>query len=173
MGGATGEPYRPSAYADPVEIRRESYGAAEARALATALGAEMRRRYDGRGGSGDEPPPSDFESPDGAFLVGYEGGQPVACGGVCRYDAATAEIRRVYVVPAARGRGLGRLMVAALEDEARALGYGAVRLETGNRQPDALALYEGAGYGRIPRYGPYVEDDRSVCFEKRLAGAEG
>jgi putative acetyltransferase len=74
----------------------------------------------------------------------------------------------MYVVPAARGRGLSRQILAALEEEARTLGYALVRLETGHLQPEAIALYASAGFGPIPRYGPYSSDDRSVCFEKRL-----
>jgi GNAT superfamily N-acetyltransferase len=74
----------------------------------------------------------------------------------------------MYVVPAARGRGLSRQILAALEEEARTLGYALVRLETGNLQPEAIALYASAGFEPIPRYGPYSSDDRSVCLEKRL-----
>jgi GNAT superfamily N-acetyltransferase len=91
-----------------------------------------------------------------------------ACGGVCRYDADTAEIRRMYVLPAHRGSGFSRLVLAALEDEARRLGYTRVRLETGVRQHEALALYRSSGFAEIPRYGPYVDDELSVCFEKPL-----
>ena len=130
--------------------------------------AEIAGHYGGRGGSGAEPDPTEFETPDGAFVVGYEQGRPVACGGVARYDDATGEVRRMYVSPDERGRGLSRLVLAALEEEARALGYTAIRLETGNRQVEALGLYRSAGYEPIPRYGPYVDDERSVCFEKRL-----
>jgi GNAT superfamily N-acetyltransferase len=151
-----------------VDVRRESYAGLVGRALAAALADELLDRYAGRTGSGGEPPASDFEPPDGVFLVGYEDGEPVGCGGVCRYDERTAEIRRMYVIPAARGRGLSRVLLAALEDEGRRLGYSAVRLETGDGQPEALRLYESAGYEPIARYGPYVEDERSVCFEKRL-----
>jgi putative acetyltransferase len=74
----------------------------------------------------------------------------------------------MYVAPAARGRGLSRLLLAALEDEARQLGYSLVRLETGDRQPEAIKLYASSGFEPIPRYGPFVDDPRSVCFEKRL-----
>jgi GNAT superfamily N-acetyltransferase len=151
-----------------VEIRRENYRSAAARVLAAALEAELLGRYGGVGGSGGEPPAADYEPPLGAFLVGYVDRKPVACGGVCRYDERTAELRRMYVAPDARGRGLSRRMLAALEEEARGLGYTVVRLETGERQPEAIGLYSAAGYGRIPRYGPYVDDERSVCFEKRL-----
>lgn len=92
----------------------------------------------------------------------------VACGGVCRYDADTAEIRRMYVLPEQRGTGFSRVVLAALEDEARSLGYARVRLETGVHQYEALALYRSSGFEEIPRYGPYVDDELSVCFEKPL-----
>jgi len=106
--------------------------------------------------------------PDGAFLVGSVEGFDVACGGVCRFDAETAEIRRMYVVPERRGAGLSRRMLGALEDEARSLGYRRVRLETGVHQHEALGLYRSTGFEEIPRYGPYADDELSVCFEKSL-----
>jgi GNAT superfamily N-acetyltransferase len=151
-----------------VSIRRETYGSGVARPLTDALKAELTGRYDGVGGSGSEPPASDFEPPDGFFAVAELGGSPVGCGGVCRYDATTAELRRMYVAPEARGNGVSRALLAALEDAARALGYRALRLETGNRQPEAIGLYASADFQPIPRYGPYVDDLRSVCFEKEL-----
>jgi putative acetyltransferase len=102
------------------------------------------------------------------FLVGSVDGMDVACGGVCRYDAATGEIRRMYVLPEHRGAGFSRLVLAAVENEARRLGYASVRLETGVHQHEALALYRSSGFREIPRYGPYVDDELSVCFEKPL-----
>jgi GNAT superfamily N-acetyltransferase len=151
-----------------VDIRRESFESEAARELAGALEAELLATYDGDPGSGGLPPASAFEPPGGAYLVGRLGGEAVACGGVARYDEATAEIRRMYVVPAARGRGLSRLVLAALEDEARTLGYSHVRLETGKLQVEAIGLYVSTGFQPIPRYGPFANDPKSVCFEKRL-----
>lgn len=151
-----------------MRIRRESFDSDSARALADALEAELLATYDGEPGSGGLPEASIFEPPGGAFLVGRVRGEAVACGGIARYAETTAEIRRMYVVPEARGRGLSRLMLAALEDEALALGYSFVRLETGKLQAAAVGLYVSAGFGPIPRYGPFVDDPRSVCFEKRL-----
>jgi GNAT superfamily N-acetyltransferase len=151
-----------------MDIRRESFDSAIATALADSLEAELLATYDGDPGSGGLPAASIFEPPEGSFLVGRVDGEPVACGGIARYDAATAEIRRMYVVPTARGRGLSRQLLAALEDEARALGYSFVRLETGNLQAAAIGLYVSAGFGPIPRYGPFAEDPKSICFEKRL-----
>ncbi|MGH3014437.1 MAG: GNAT family N-acetyltransferase [Gaiellaceae bacterium] len=151
-----------------MEIRRENYGGVAAQALAAALEAELLGRYDGTAGSGLEPPAEALEPPEGVFLVAWEGEEPVACGGVSRYDETTAELRRMFVTPGARGRGLARVLLAALEDEARRLGYALVRLETGDRQPEAIGLYASSGYMPIPRFGPFADDERSVCLEKRL-----
>ena len=144
-----------------------NYEAFASRALVAALNAELLDRYDGFDGSGGEQVAAAFEPPDGAF-VGWAGEEPVACGGVIRYDETTAEIRRMYVAPSARGRGLSRAVLEALENEALELGYAFVRLETGDRQPEAIKLYASSGFEPIPRYGPFVDDPRSVCFEKRL-----
>jgi putative acetyltransferase len=152
-----------------MEIRREKFDSEAAIALADALEEELLTTYDGEPGSGGLPAPSIFEPANGgAFLVGRIDGQAVACGGVARYDDVTGEIRRMYVVPSVRGRGLSRRVLAALEDEARALGYSFVRLETGNLQAAAVGLYVSAGFEPIPRYGPFANDPKSVCFEKRL-----
>jgi putative acetyltransferase len=152
-----------------MDIRRERFDSATATALADALEAELLDTYEGVPGSGGLPDASIFEPrTGGTFLIGWVDGEAVACGGIARYDEATAEIRRMYVVPEARGYGLSRRMLAALEEEARALGYSFVRLETGKLQAAAIALYASAGFGPIPRYGPFANDPKSVCFEKRL-----
>ena len=109
-----------------------------------------------------------FVEPDGVFLVVREDGRAIACGGICRYDAERAELKRMYVVPGARGRGLGRAVLEELEAKARRLGYRAILLETGDRQAEALGLYRSAGYGPIPCYGIYATRALSLCFEKVL-----
>lgn len=105
---------------------------------------------------------------DADYLVGVLGGRAVACGAVQRVDADTVEIKRMYVRPAYRGRGLARQLLTALEELARTAGCSTIRLETGTYLPAALALYTSAGYGRIPVYGQYIGNPYSVCFEKRL-----
>ncbi len=85
--------------------------------------------------------------------------------GVCRYDDETAEIRRMYVAPPNRTRGIGRALLDALLTAARELSYTRVRLETGNRQPEALGLYRSAGFEPIPCRGPYETNERSICLE--------
>jgi GNAT superfamily N-acetyltransferase len=146
-----------------VEIRRESYAGQTAQTLATALYDELLERYARWPGSGGEPPASAFEPPEGAFLVGWEGNEAVACGGVCHYEGTTGEIRRVYVAPAARSRALSREMLAALEEEARRLGYAFVRLETGGPPAGGDHPLHVIRLRPILRHGPYVDDERSVC----------
>jgi GNAT superfamily N-acetyltransferase len=93
--------------------------------------------------------PADFASPGGAFLVGELEGRAVCCGGLKRLDDAACELKRMYVVPAVRGQGVARALLAALEEEARRLGYAVARLDTGPHQPHAERLYRGAGYAPI------------------------
>jgi GNAT superfamily N-acetyltransferase len=110
--------------------------------------------------------PADFAPPGGAFVVLVEDGVPVAGGGVKRLDDRTCEIKRMYVVPAARGRGLAKTLLKALEDEARRLGYAIVRLDTGPKQPAAQAMYERAGYAPIGNFN--ANAFASFWGEKRL-----
>ena len=151
-----------------IEIRREPFGSPITQPMADAQQAELTERHHGSPGSGGMPSPEYFQPPAGAFLVAFEEGEPIACGGVGRYDEVTAEIRRMYVVPAHRGKGLGRAILEALEDAARGLGYTKSRLETGNEAPEALGLYTSSGYEPIPCWGPFATDPKSRCFEKQL-----
>ena len=130
---------------------------------------EMRGLYEGEADIGPAREAAMFEEPDGVFLVvRADDGAAVGCGGICRFDETRAELKRMYVVPQARGLGLGRRLLRDLEAHARRLGYVGVVLETGDRQPEALGLYVSAGYERIPCYPPYSERSLSLCFEKRL-----
>jgi GNAT superfamily N-acetyltransferase len=147
----------------------EPFDSLDVQALVGAQQEEMRGRYAGVGDIGPAREAHMFEPPDGVFLVTRaDDGRAVACGGVCRFDTARAELKRMYVLPAARGTGLGRRLLDALEAEARRLGYTGMVLETGDQQPEALGLYVAAGYGPIPCYGVYASRSLSMCFEKRL-----
>jgi GNAT superfamily N-acetyltransferase len=146
----------------------EPFDSSDVQALVEAQQEEMRGRYGGVGDIGPTREAHMFEPPDGVFLVSRVDGRAVACGGVCRFDTARAELKRMYVLPAARGAGLGRRLLEALEAEARRLGYTGIVLETGDRQPEALSLYTSAGYGPIPCYGVYAARALSMCFEKAL-----
>jgi ribosomal protein S18 acetylase RimI-like enzyme len=146
---------------------------------AALLVEEVQQEYVVRYGGRDETPlePAYFEPPDGAFFVGYLDGRPVASGAWRRrrdveVDGTTeaAEVKRMYVAPAARGRGLARAMLTHLETTARADGVEVMILETGLAQPEAIALYESSGYARIPDFGFYRDAPISRCFARRLDG---
>ena len=106
---------------------------------------------------------------DAAYMVAVVDGRAVACGSWQAMGPGTAELKRMYVRPAFRGRGIARQMIVAIEEEALAADRPVVRLETGSYMPAAIALYQSSGYHQIPAYGPYVGNPFSVCFEKRLA----
>ncbi|MET7964511.1 GNAT family N-acetyltransferase [Micromonospora zamorensis] len=105
---------------------------------------------------------------DVRYLAVVVNGRAVACGGLQSLDAETGEIKRMYVRPAYRGRGIARQLVAALEECAFRQGHSVVCLETGTYLPAAIALYTSCGYEQIPVYGEYVSNPYSVCFAKRL-----
>jgi GNAT superfamily N-acetyltransferase len=146
----------------------EPFDSPDVQALVTAQQEEMRGLYEGEADIGPAREASMFVEPDGVFLVVRDDGRAVACGGICRFDDERAELKRMYVVPDARGRGLGRVVLEALEGEARRLAYRAIVLETGDRQAEALGLYRSAGYAPIPCYGIYATRALSLCFEKVL-----
>jgi GNAT superfamily N-acetyltransferase len=162
-------------------VEREPFDSPSAQALVDALMADLDARYAADGpGEGDNPEIAGAWSvraeqvtpPRGAFFVARLGDRPVGCGAVRRVIAGAppdvAEIKRMYVAPAARGRGVARALLARLEAEAAALGYRILQLETGMRQPEAILLYKSAGYHRIAGYGQYATDELSLCFAKRL-----
>jgi putative acetyltransferase len=138
-------------------------------ALSLAQQEEMRGLYEGEADIGPTRDAWMFEEPHGAFIAARIDGRPVGCGGIARFDETRGELKRMYVEPGSRGRGLGRQLLEALEEAALRLGYVAVVLETGDKQPEALGLYTSSGYERIPCYEPYASRELSLCFEKSLA----
>ncbi len=109
--------------------------------------------------------------PGGVYLVAYSGSSPLACGAIRPLEHKIAEVRRMFVTASARRRGVARLVLRELEVRALEFGYESLRLETGNRQLPAIALYEACGFIRIPPFGTYASDPTSVCFEKVLVHA--
>jgi len=144
---------------------------------AALLVEEVQEEYVVRYGGRDETPidPTYFEEPGGAFFVGYLDRRPVATGAWRRRtdvmvdgSALSAEVKRMYVVPQARGLGLARAMLVHLEETARSSGAEVMVLETGLRQPEAIALYESSGYLPIAGFGFYKDAPLSRCMARSL-----
>jgi len=136
-----------------LEIRCLPFECPEAAALCGALQAEYTVRY---GGTDETPVDApEFAPPHGAFLVAHLDSEPVGCGGFRTVGDGVAEIKRMYVQPHARGRGVARRLLAALERSAAATGCDRIILETGSAQPEAIGLYESSGYTPVPAFGTY------------------
>lgn len=101
-------------------------------------------------------------------IVAYDGQSPVGCGALREYAAGVMEVKRMYVPPAHRGRGIATAILKRLEEWAAEMDYQKCLLETGKNQPEALALYQKNGYTIIANFGQYENVDNSVCFEKIL-----
>ncbi len=93
---------------------------------------------------------------------------PIGCGAFKQIEADTVEVKRMYILPDHRSKGLATKVLTALEEWAKEEGFITSVLETGKRQPEAIALYQKNGYVNIPNYGQYIGIENSVCFEKRL-----
>jgi GNAT superfamily N-acetyltransferase len=159
-----------------VELIPRPYGHPDVVALTLEVQAHYRELY---GGLGDQSPVevADFEAPTGHFVVGYLDGVPAAMGGWRRLGERpglpspnTAEIKRMYVAPAARGRGLSRVVLAELETSARAAGLDWLVLETGQPQTSAVRLYRTSGYIEVDgtAYGHYLGEPDVVHLGKSL-----
>jgi GNAT superfamily N-acetyltransferase len=155
---------------DDLSIRRESLDSATARMLIGELNAELLQTYwEDKTACHFRLDLEEVAEGRGAFLIADAGGSPIGCGAVRRLDERTAELKRMYVVPSHRGRGVGRALLNALEAEARRIGVSRLLLETGVRQAAAMALYTRAGYTSVAPYGEYMDSPLSVCMGKDLA----
>lgn len=145
-----------------------------ARAWDDAAGADLRRQQrvelDDRYGFTDhEPGPMPSEADIALFLVAIDdAGTAIACGALRQLDETSAEVKRMYVVPASRGSGVATGILRALEDAAVERGWHTVRIETGTAQPDAQRFYQREGYEEIPLFGSYVGSTLSICYERTL-----
>lgn len=148
-----------------MQIDQVSYDHPDAALLIAEVQQEYVVRYGGTDGTPVEP--VEFAPPQGMFLVGYLDAQPVACGG-WRSHGADAELKRMYVAAAARRGGRARTLLAELEQTARSAGHKRMILETGFRQPEAVALYRSAGYQDITAFGYYAGRSLAVHLGKDL-----
>jgi GNAT superfamily N-acetyltransferase len=143
-------------------------------AVSLELIEEVQQEYVVRYGSRDvtELSAIEFTPPQGIFMIGWDAEQPVACGGVRLVAPGVAELKRMYVVPEARRRGIARAMLADLESQARLLGAAHLRLETGLHQPEALSLYASAGYIDAEPFGHYAGAPLARHLAKSLVDAD-
>ncbi len=136
--------------------------------LAAEQQVEVRARYDGKSEPGAPPSAADISA---VLLARDEDGTAIGCGALRDLGTGVAEVKRMFVVPAARGRGVSRAILTALEGVARERGWTTLRLETGPRQPEAVGLYTGAGYRPVEAFGAYAGDpdaEDSLFFERVL-----
>lgn len=140
---------------------------ADAADLVAQLDADLGVRY---GSEGDpvHAPAFEFDGPGGQMLLATLDGTGVGCVGLRRIDAHTAELKRMYVRPELRGRGIARALLAACEQAAVDLGYHRLWLETGTLQPEAVALYLSAGYEPVPPFGQYANEALSIHLGRSL-----
>jgi GNAT superfamily N-acetyltransferase len=151
-----------------VSIERADLRSPRALALVQALDAELLSRYPEPGTDHFALDAEEVAPGRGAFLIASRAGEAVGCGALRRVEPGVGEIKRMYVCPAARGAGVGLAVLAALEAEARALGLARLLLETGVRQPDAVALYARAGFVPAGAFGAYEDHPLSVFMGKDL-----
>jgi GNAT superfamily N-acetyltransferase len=151
-----------------VRIEAVPYSDPDAALLRAELMADLSRRYGLE--NGDETPvtAAEFEAPHGGLLIALEADQPLGCVAWRSHEDGVAELKRMWVRPAARGRGIARALLAAIETAAREAGRGRMILETGIAQPEAIALYESSGYQRIADFGYYAGEAEVRSYGRDL-----
>ncbi len=149
-----------------LEIVAVALDSPAAAGLIEAVQQEYVTRYGGR----DQTPmdPAEFAPPGGGFLLAELAGVPVGCGGFRTVDDGVAELKRMYVAVPARGQGVARRLLQALEEAAAAAGCDRVILETGTQQPEAIGLYTSSGYRPVPGFGIHRCHDHSRHFGKSV-----
>ena len=152
----------------PLVIAPEPLTSPAVQALIARLNAELTERYPNPEDNFFELTEEQVDRRQGVLLVARVDGQPVGCGALRRLDPASGEIKRMFVAPSARGGGVGARILAELERHARTLGIRRLVLETGERQVEAVRLYERAGYAPIPCFGEYAHAPLSLCMGKDL-----
>jgi GNAT superfamily N-acetyltransferase len=138
-----------------VHLERAEWDDPDVQRLTTDQQTEIRARYGGKEEPGRKPSAADVSV---VVVARDDDGTPLGCGALRELGDGGAEVKRMYVVPRARGRGVSKALLAALHEAARERGWTTLRLETGPRQPEAVGLYTGAGYRPIGAFGAYVGD---------------
>jgi putative acetyltransferase len=151
-----------------LSIATEPFESSDAQRLIAALDAGLAAVYTPEQRFGPNLKPAQLAGGRGTFVIAREGGRAVGCGAIRLQDATTAEVKRMYVEPDERGKGVGRAVLDSLEVAARRMGVRRLVLETGVHQEAAIALYTRAGFTPVDCWGEYLSSPTSVCFEKHL-----
>jgi putative acetyltransferase len=151
-----------------ITVAPEPFDSVDARRLVAALDAHLSTLYTPEQRFGPNLKPEHVAPGVGMFLVARAGGQAVGCGALRRLDETTAEVKRMYVEPEVRGRGVAKAVLERLESAARELGVHRLVLETGIYQAEAIGLYRRAGFKPVRCWGEYAGSLTSVCFEKEM-----
>jgi putative acetyltransferase len=151
-----------------IRISTEPFDSVDARRLIAALDEHLASRYSADQRFGPNLKPEHLEAGIGTFVVARTDGRAVGCGALRKLDGSTAEVKRMYVEPQLRGRGVATEILDHLEDAARGFGVTRLVLETGIYQAEAIALYRRAGFAPVRCWGEYAESLTSVCFEKTI-----
>jgi putative acetyltransferase len=152
----------------PVSIGPAQLPSTDASTLVAHLDAELAVRYPGLDRDTFMLTPEQVKAGQGIFLIVRQGRDPVGCGALRRLDKVTGEIKRVYVLPFARGARVGRRLLAELEWHARQLRMYRLVLHTGPRQPEAIQLYKSTGFTPIPSFGKYTDTSAGICMGKTI-----
>lgn len=151
-----------------ITIAAEPFDSADARRLIDALDAHLSSRYSPDQRFGPNLKPAQMAPGLGTFVIARVEGRAIGCGAVRLLDPTTVEVKRMYVEPEQRGRGVAKEILHHLEDAGRRLGAERAVLETGIHQDEAIGLYRRAGYAQVDCWGEYAASPTSVCYEKRI-----
>lgn len=151
-----------------ITVSPEDPSTPEAQALLSAFVDEVRHRYDAAPADVGYFEPSLVSGPKSAFLVARVEGRAVGCGALVPMEDDIVEIKRMFVLPNERGHGIAKKILDGLQSLAQGFDYDRIRLETGTKQPESIALYGKSGFYRVPNFPPFENDSTALCFEKRI-----
>lgn len=147
-----------------VTVAAEGFHSEAAQYLVGMLDNDLTHRYPGMKINAVNA--AEFDNEKSTFVIARNDGVPIGCGGLVQVDEETCEVKRMFVEPYSRGRGVAKLILMELEKHAKENGFKIVQLETGKHQPEAIIMYEHNGYKRIPCFRQYEGNPHSHCYEK-------
>ena len=151
-----------------ITVSPEDPSAPESQALLNAFVDEVRHRYNVTPADVGYFDPALVSAPKSAFLVARVEGRAVGCGALVPMEDDIVEIKRMFVLPQERGHGIAKKILDRLQGLAQEFDYDRIRLETGTKQPESIALYGKSGFYRVPNFPPFENDHTAICFEKRI-----